>query len=158
MIKVRIGGFGLVVGYIEQYRIVNRSNCSSIANSHTLQFTIAHVKFYQPAVSSPVSFASVLTSSPNFQPCRFKTLSEVEVEVTLRLTVSQYVRVRVILRLTVIQTVCLGVEHTLWTIDQILLEVEVTLRLIVSQSVFLGIEHTLWDLRPDITSCWNVAV
>jgi hypothetical protein len=47
-------GFGLVVGFIEILQIVTASNYSAIANSHTLQFTIACTKPSQSAVSSPV--------------------------------------------------------------------------------------------------------
>jgi hypothetical protein len=94
-------------------------------------------------------------------------------EVTLRLTVSQSVR--------------LGIEHLCGTSRRNSSKFEVTLRLTVSQSVCLGIEHPpvgiarsskllydwqsvsqsvsmswhrapLWHLRPDITSCRNVAV
>jgi hypothetical protein len=41
-------------------------------------------------------------------------------------SVSQSIRVRVTLRLTVSQSVCLGVEPTLWTFDQVLLPFQET--------------------------------
>jgi hypothetical protein len=47
-------GFGLVIGFIEHLQIVITSNYSAIANSHILQFTIAHTESSQSAVSSPV--------------------------------------------------------------------------------------------------------
>jgi hypothetical protein len=62
------------------------------------------------------------------------------------------------------QSVCLEIEHPCGTCDQILLpievEVEVTLRLTVSQSVsqYVLLSSPFRDLRPDITSCRNVAV
>jgi hypothetical protein len=46
--------FGLVIGFIDHLRVVTTSKCSSIANSHTLQFTTARTKASQSAVSSPV--------------------------------------------------------------------------------------------------------
>jgi hypothetical protein len=49
-------GFGLVIGFIEQLytQLITTSNCSAIANSHTLQFTTAPTKSSQCAVSSAV--------------------------------------------------------------------------------------------------------
>jgi hypothetical protein len=46
-------GFGLVIGFNEHLQIVNASNNSAIPRSHTLQFTTAHTKSSQSAVSSP---------------------------------------------------------------------------------------------------------
>jgi hypothetical protein len=51
---VAIDEFGLVTGFIESLQIVNRSNYSAIANSHTQQFTTPRTKSSQPAVSSQV--------------------------------------------------------------------------------------------------------
>jgi hypothetical protein len=45
---------GLVIGFIDHLQIITTSNYSAIANSHTLQFTTAHIKAFQFAVSSPV--------------------------------------------------------------------------------------------------------
>jgi hypothetical protein len=47
-------GFRLVIGFIEHLQIVTTNNCSTIANSHTLQFTAACTKSSQSAVSSLV--------------------------------------------------------------------------------------------------------
>jgi hypothetical protein len=47
MSRILETGFGLVIGFIEQLQIVNISNYSAIANSHTLQFTTAHTEFSQ---------------------------------------------------------------------------------------------------------------
>jgi hypothetical protein len=47
-------GFGLVIGFTDHLQIVTTSNYSTITNSHTLQFTTAHTKSSQSAVSSPV--------------------------------------------------------------------------------------------------------
>jgi hypothetical protein len=49
-------GFGSVIGFIEHLytQLLTIINCSAITNSHTLQFTIAHTKSSQSAVSSPV--------------------------------------------------------------------------------------------------------
>jgi hypothetical protein len=52
--RVTVEGVGLVTGFIAHLQIVTTSNCSAIANSHTLQFTIARTKSSQSAVSSPV--------------------------------------------------------------------------------------------------------
>jgi hypothetical protein len=46
-------GFGLVIGVTDHLQIVTTSNCSAIANSHTLQFTTARTKSSQSAVPSP---------------------------------------------------------------------------------------------------------
>jgi hypothetical protein len=46
--------FGLIIGFTEQVLTVTESNCSAVANSHTQHFTMAHIKFSQPTVSSPV--------------------------------------------------------------------------------------------------------
>jgi hypothetical protein len=45
-------GFGLVIGFIDNLRIITTSNYSAITNSHTLQFTTARTKSSQSAVSS----------------------------------------------------------------------------------------------------------
>jgi hypothetical protein len=47
-------GFILVIGFIEHLQIVTTSTYSSIANSHTLKFTIVHIKSSQSVVFSPV--------------------------------------------------------------------------------------------------------
>jgi hypothetical protein len=52
--KVTIDRFGLVIGFTKHLQITTTSNYSAIANSHTLQFTIAHAKSSQSAVSSLV--------------------------------------------------------------------------------------------------------
>jgi hypothetical protein len=39
-------GFGLIIGYIEHLQIVTTSNYNAIANSHTPQFTTAHIKVF----------------------------------------------------------------------------------------------------------------
>jgi ABC-type lipoprotein release transport system permease subunit len=41
---------GLVIGYIDHLQNVTTSNYSAIANSHILQFTIAHIKHSQSVV------------------------------------------------------------------------------------------------------------
>jgi hypothetical protein len=46
--------FGLVIGFIEHLQIETTSNYNALTNSHTLQFTTARTKSYQPAVPSPV--------------------------------------------------------------------------------------------------------
>jgi hypothetical protein len=46
MILVTIGGFGLVIGFIEHLLNVNTNNSSSIANSRTMHFTTASTKFF----------------------------------------------------------------------------------------------------------------
>jgi hypothetical protein len=46
--------FRLVIGFIEHLQIVTTSNYSTNTNSHTLQFTTAHMKSSQSAVSSLV--------------------------------------------------------------------------------------------------------
>jgi hypothetical protein len=43
-------GFGLVIGFIVHLQIVTASIYSTIANSHTLQFSTACTKFSQSAV------------------------------------------------------------------------------------------------------------
>jgi hypothetical protein len=69
-----------------------------------------------------------------------------EVEVTLRLTVSQ--------------SVSLGIEYPCGTCDEILqVEVKVTLLLTVSQSVSMSwYRPSLWELQTDIFSCRNIVV
>jgi hypothetical protein len=57
-------GFGLVIGFIELLQIVTTSKYSAVINSHTLQFTIAHTKSSQSAVSSPVDVPLLLGSRP----------------------------------------------------------------------------------------------
>jgi hypothetical protein len=47
-------GVGSVIGFTEHLQIITTSNYSAIANSHTLQFTIARIKSSSSAVSSPV--------------------------------------------------------------------------------------------------------
>jgi hypothetical protein len=47
-------GFRLVIEFIDYLEFVTISNYSAIANSHPLQFTAAHVKPFQSALSSPV--------------------------------------------------------------------------------------------------------
>jgi hypothetical protein len=51
---VTTDGFGSVTGFIEHLEIVTKSNYSTIANSHTLQFTTARTMSSQSAVSSLV--------------------------------------------------------------------------------------------------------
>jgi hypothetical protein len=46
--------FELVIGFIELLQNITTSNYSTVANSYTLQFTTAHTKSFQSAVSSPV--------------------------------------------------------------------------------------------------------
>jgi hypothetical protein len=51
-----------VIGFIEHLQIVTISNYSAIANSQTSQFTIAHTKNFQIAVSSSaVAWQRLLT-------------------------------------------------------------------------------------------------
>jgi hypothetical protein len=52
-------GFGLTIGFIVHVQFVTTSNYSAIANSHTLQFTTAHNKSSQSAVSSLVLHSSI---------------------------------------------------------------------------------------------------
>jgi hypothetical protein len=47
-------GFELVIGYFDQLQIVNTSNYSAIASSHTLHFTTERSTFFQSVVPSPV--------------------------------------------------------------------------------------------------------
>jgi hypothetical protein len=47
-------GFGLVIGFIEYLQIVTTSNYSASTRLHTQQFTTAHIKSSQCAVSSQV--------------------------------------------------------------------------------------------------------
>jgi hypothetical protein len=47
-------GFRLVIWFTEHVQIVTKINYSAIANSHTLQFTVARTMSSQSAVSSPV--------------------------------------------------------------------------------------------------------
>jgi hypothetical protein len=54
--------FGLVIGFIELLQNITTSNYSAVANSRTLQFTTAHTRSSQSAVSSPVT-ASIATAS-----------------------------------------------------------------------------------------------
>jgi hypothetical protein len=117
---------------------------------------------------------SISTVNPallcRIERCRWEFLAHiVEVEVTLQLTVSQSVSQSVSVSRyrahtgtrsrshfatecqSVSQSVCQSIEPTLG------LEVEVTLRQSVSQSVSMSwYRVSMWDLRPDISSCWNV--
>jgi hypothetical protein len=53
-------GFGLVIGFTDHLQIVTTSNYNAIANSHTQQFTTAHIK------SSQFVFTSrFLATNPN---------------------------------------------------------------------------------------------
>jgi hypothetical protein len=52
-----------VTGFIEQLQIIFTCNYSGIANSHHLQFTISRTESPQPAMSSPLSSAAILTVS-----------------------------------------------------------------------------------------------
>jgi hypothetical protein len=47
-------GFGLVIGFTAHLQFGITSNYSAITNSHTLQFTTAHTKSSQSAMSLPV--------------------------------------------------------------------------------------------------------
>jgi hypothetical protein len=44
-------GRGLIIGFIEHLQIVNRSNYSAIANSHTLRFTTVRTKSFQSSLA-----------------------------------------------------------------------------------------------------------
>jgi hypothetical protein len=55
-------GFGLVSVFIESLEFITISNYSDITNLHTLQFTKAHIKSYQSAVSVPLSSLSMFTN------------------------------------------------------------------------------------------------
>jgi hypothetical protein len=45
---------GLVTGFIDRLQIVTTCNYSAFASLHTLQFTTAHTRSSQSAMSSPV--------------------------------------------------------------------------------------------------------
>jgi hypothetical protein len=45
-VRITKTGFGLVIGFIDYLQIVTTSNFSAIANSHTLQFTTRHTKYF----------------------------------------------------------------------------------------------------------------
>jgi hypothetical protein len=47
-------GFGLVILFTGHLNIVTTSNCSMIANSHTLKFTSARINTSHSALSSQV--------------------------------------------------------------------------------------------------------
>jgi hypothetical protein len=49
--------FGFVIGFIEHLQLVSTSNYSAIANSHTLEFTIAHTTFLN-LLCTPWKFTS----------------------------------------------------------------------------------------------------
>jgi hypothetical protein len=51
---VTIDEFGLEIGFIDHFQVINTSNYNTIANIHTLQITTAHAESFQSAVSSPV--------------------------------------------------------------------------------------------------------
>jgi hypothetical protein len=57
--------FGLVTGFIEHLQIINTSNYTAIANSHTLQFTTASTTSSQSAVSPPVDIPLLPVSCPH---------------------------------------------------------------------------------------------
>jgi hypothetical protein len=63
--------FGLVIGFIEHLQIITTSNYSTVTNSHTLQFTAAHTKSSQSAVSSQVDVPLLLGS----RSCRLLVIS-----------------------------------------------------------------------------------
>jgi hypothetical protein len=54
-------GVGLITGFNEHLQIVSTSR--TIANSHTQQFTTAHTKSSQSAVSSPVMVSNAVDPS-----------------------------------------------------------------------------------------------
>jgi hypothetical protein len=98
--------FGLVVGSNGLLKLTTTNNDSAFANSDTLQFTTAHTMSSPPALSSPVvaryrlpitSSVSVLTPFPvgySLTAGQMATqLIQVQVQVILRLTVSQCVLV-----------------------------------------------------------------
>jgi hypothetical protein len=80
----------------------------------------------------------------------------------------KFPKVEVTLGLMVSQSVCLGIEHSCGTCNQILLPVGMLLSEISEgrsyfrtdgQSVSMSwYRAPLWHLQPDITSCRNVAV
>jgi hypothetical protein len=70
---VTTDGNGLVSGFIEHLQIVT-SNCSAIANSHTLQFTTACTKSSHSAVSPPVVAWSRLPTADVPLPLRSQTI------------------------------------------------------------------------------------
>jgi hypothetical protein len=86
-------GFGLVIGFIVHLQIVTTSNYSTIANSHTQQFTTAHTKSSHSAVSSPVvrKMASNATDPSTFMFMSFLAknclTTNYRLRVTLRLVV-----------------------------------------------------------------------
>jgi hypothetical protein len=57
-------GLRLVIGFSGLLQNVTTNNYSSIANSHTLQFTAARTEFSQSAVSSPVDVPLLPGSRP----------------------------------------------------------------------------------------------
>jgi hypothetical protein len=46
--------FGLIIEFVEHLQILTTSSYRVMANSTTLQFTVARTKFSQSAVSSPL--------------------------------------------------------------------------------------------------------
>jgi hypothetical protein len=53
-VRVTVGRLWIGDWFIDHLQIITTSNCSTVTNSHTLQFTTAHTKFFPSAVSSPV--------------------------------------------------------------------------------------------------------
>jgi hypothetical protein len=52
----------MVIGFIEHLQIVTASNYSAIFHSHTPQFTIARIKTFLSAVSSPRCLVTAVDS------------------------------------------------------------------------------------------------
>jgi hypothetical protein len=65
-------GFGLVTLFIEHLytQPITTSNCSTLANSHTLQFTRARTKSFQFAVFSSRCLVATLTADIEPHPER----------------------------------------------------------------------------------------